>query len=314
MVGARRYRQELSDHMRASETEIAEPALPTDLNLEICAQGIHKSFGDHVVLRDVSFDIRRGEMVAIVGGSGCGKTVLLDTITGLIEPNQGRVLVTNHAVAARPLVNLYALNDESLDALRLHWAVVFQRNALFTGTVLDNIALWMQEHTQMTDAQIRRRVEESLAAVALDVKDVLPKERESLSGGMAKRVAIARAIAVDPIVIFYDEPTTGLDPVISGHIHELIWNLHHRSREDGQARTTVIVTHDKELLRRLQPRVLMLDNGGVCFDGSYEQFQVSDNPVARQYLLAMPVLHKRPADERPPTRHPRGFEPQNDEQ
>jgi len=171
--------------------------------------------------------------------------------------------------------------------------VVFQKNALFSGSVYDNIALWLREHTSMSEAQIRKVAEESLRAVALDVDDVMDKQREALSGGMAKRVAIARAIAVDPLVIFYDEPTTGLDPIVSGQIHELIWATHHRPHSSGGPRTTVIVTHDKELLRRLAPRVIMLDGGLVGFDGSYDQFAASDSPTAQQYLQAMPVLHAR---------------------
>jgi phospholipid/cholesterol/gamma-HCH transport system ATP-binding protein len=122
------------------------------------------------------------------------------------------------------------------------------------------------------------------------------KQREALSGGMAKRVAIARAIAVDPAVIFYDEPTTGLDPVISGRIHELIFSLHHRAVEGaaaGRERTSVVVTHDKELLRRVRPRVVMLHDQGVCFDGPYEEFERTDCEPAREYLRAMPVLHAR---------------------
>jgi len=295
--------QEGAGALRDSVADLAATARlkPTDAapvmqdpDTELCCEAVSKSFGEHVVLSNISFRIKAGEIVAIVGGSGSGKTVLLDILTGLLLPDTGRVLVRNHALPEASLVDLHLQSDDDLDALRLHWAVVFQRNALFTGTVLDNIALWLTEHTSLSEAQIRKRVEESLEAVALDVADVLPKSREALSGGMAKRVAIARAIAVDPTVLFYDEPTTGLDPVISGHIHELIWSEHHRSRSGKPQRTTVIVTHDKELLRRISPRVLMLDSGGLAFDGPYSEFTTSETQAARQYLLAMPVLQQRP--------------------
>ncbi len=278
--------------------------------IELRADGIGKSFdgpvGRKVVLRDINLNIHAGEIVAIVGGSGSGKTVLLDTLIGLHPPTTGRVLVADHdahttrsadtsgASEQPPLVDLATLSDDRLDLIRLHWSVVFQRNALFSGSVRDNISLWLREHSTLSPAAILEIVRSSLAAVALD-PDVIDKDRDALSGGMAKRVAIARAIASDPLVVFYDEPTTGLDPVISSTIHELIWNLHHRPvvglplRElpaDGQAevdaeqsvttreqrrceraRTTIIVTHDRDLLRRLAPRVIMLDAGGICYDG-----------------------------------------------
>lgn len=268
---------------------------------EIVAQGVRKSFGRREVLKGVSVTVRAGEIVAVVGASGCGKTVLLDNLTGLMEPDSGRVLVADHTRPGGPLVDLNKLSGDELDSVRLSWAIVFQRNALFTGTVYENIALWLREHTAMPERAIRRRVRESLAAAALDVDDVINKDRDSLSGGMAKRVAIARAIAADPIVLFYDEPTTGLDPVVSGHIHELIWHTHRRPRENAggasggapSRRATIIITHDKDLLRRLSPRIVMLDRGSVVFDGPYDEFTRSEVPAAREYLALMPALHAR---------------------
>lgn len=279
--------------------------------VEMRAEHLGRSFRDRLVLNDINFEVRSGEIVAIVGASGSGKTVLLDHLVGLLRPDSGRVLVADHDAQPTPagdppMLDLAQLNDQQLDRVRLRWAVVFQRNALFSGTVRENIALWLQEHTDLSSAAIDRRIRRSLVAATLDVDDVLDKERESLSGGMAKRVAIARAIAVDPLVLFYDEPTTGLDPVVAGHIHELIWNVHHLHvgglfNDDlhtaggdvsHHGRTSVIVTHDKELLRRIRPRVLMLHEGKVCFDGPYARFGEDCEP-ARQYLRAMPVLHAR---------------------
>jgi len=152
---------------------------------------------------------------------------MLDILTGLMKPDAGRVLVADHSKPGAPLRDLWTLGPEELDSVRLHWSIVFQRNALFTGTVYDNIALWLREHTDMPEEAIAQRVRESLRAAALDPDDVMYKDRDELSGGMAKRVAIARAIAVRPMVIFYDEPTTGLDPVISAAIHDLIFKNHH---------------------------------------------------------------------------------------
>ena len=262
--------------------------------IEVRGEGLVKSFGDHRVLNDVPIEVRSGEIVAIVGGSGSGKTVLLDILTGLVQADGGRVLVADHDKPGAPLVDIATLDEEGLSRIRLHWSVVFQRNALFTGTVFDNVALWFREHTEMSEAEIEGRVRESLTAAQLDVDDVIRKSRDELSGGMAKRAAIARSIAVDPRVIFYDEPTTGLDPVVAGRIHELIWDVHHRPRADGSARTSVVVTHDRELLRRLAPRVFMLHESGVCFDGSYEEFgKPGTCPPAEEYLAAMPVLNAR---------------------
>lgn len=261
--------------------------------VEIRLEGIRKAFGDNVVLKGIDLEIRSGEMVAIVGASGSGKTVMLDTITGLVPPDTGHVLVADHSRQDAPLVDLNQLDWRKRDGVRLHWSLVFQRNALFTGSVYDNVALWMREHTEVSERQIERTVRESLQAAALDVNDVIYKSRDELSGGMAKRVAIARAIATDPVVIFYDEPTTGLDPVISGQIHELIFNLHHRPRRMGPPRTTIIITHDKDLLRRVRPRVIMLHKGGIAFDGQYDEFTQSDAPEAEEYLRDMPVLHTR---------------------
>jgi phospholipid/cholesterol/gamma-HCH transport system ATP-binding protein len=258
---------------------------------ELVAESVTKQFGPRVVLRDISLTIFPGEVVALVGGSGTGKTVLLDHLTGLMTPTRGRVLAAHHGHPGAPLRDLNAISSDDLDALRLHWAVVFQRNALFSGSVYENIAFWLREHTMLDEARIDARVRESLAAVALDVADVIRKDRDELSGGMAKRVAIARAIAIDPIVTFYDEPTTGLDPVIGNHIVDLIWSLHNRPRADAARRTTVIVTHDRELLRRMAPRVVMLDKGAVVFDGGYTDFQRCRAPAAVEYLVQMPVLN-----------------------
>lgn len=262
---------------------------------ELRTERLVKAFDRRVVLREVNLEIRRGQIVAIVGASGSGKTVMLDCILRLLQVTSGRVLAAHHGRSGSPLVDITRAREAVLQRIRLHWAVVFQRNALFGGSVYENIALLLREHQDMPEQEIEARARESLAACALDVKDVLHKDRDELSGGMAKRVAIARAIAIDPAAIFYDEPTTGLDPVVSGSIHELIWDMHHRKRANGEQRTSVIVTHDKDLLRRLSPRIVMLHKGEICYDGDYQHFGKSDCPPAKEYLREMPVLHGRPA-------------------
>ncbi len=266
----------------------------TDSPIELRAEHIAKSFGSHIVLHNVNLTIRRGELVAIVGASGSGKTVFLDILIGLVRPDEGTVRVADHSRPCSPMVDLHDAGEEAIENVRLHWAVVFQRNALFSGSVRENIALWLREHADLADDAIEVRIRQSLAAVALDVDDVIAKNREELSGGMAKRVAIARAIAVDPAVLFYDEPTTGLDPVIAAQMHDLIFQTHHTPRQaDGLARTSILVTHDRDLLRRLRPRIVMLHKGGICFDGPFDNFGRPDCPPAQEYLRTMPVLQAR---------------------
>jgi phospholipid/cholesterol/gamma-HCH transport system ATP-binding protein len=261
--------------------------------LEIRVEDLHKSFNGKHVLDGITLDIHRGEIVAIVGESGGGKTVLLKHMMGRLQPDEGKVFVADHEAPDAPLRDLSTLDDEQMDRLRRHWAVVFQKNALYTGTVYDNIALGLQEIKGYDDAEIERRVRESVAAVGLDPDHVPQLEREELSGGMAKRVALARAMALDPALIFYDEPTTGLDPEHADQIHKLIQTVHERESDLEIKRTSVIVTHDTGLLYHLQPRVVMLHEGKIFFDGSTQQFTETDAPPIRPYLELMPIFHGR---------------------
>ncbi len=256
-------------------------------------EGLHKSFGNNHVLRGVDLTLNRGEIIAVVGGSGCGKTVLLDLIIGHLRPDRGRVLVADHETPGAPLTDLSTLDDEGLDRIRLHWAVVFQRNALFSGTVYENVALWLREVRGLDEAAIEPQVRAAIEAVGLEAETVLHKDREELSGGMAKRVAVARALAMEPYLMFFDEPTTGLDPEHAALIQNLICATHQQGRRGEVPRTTLIITHDKDLLRRLRPRIAMLHEGRVFFDGPYGEFERSDSPVIRPYFDFMPVLQRR---------------------
>lgn len=262
--------------------------------VEILIEGLEKAF-DEPVLTGVDLAIGRGDVLAIVGGSGCGKTVLLNHILGQLAPDAGRVLVTDHEAAGVPLVDLAEIDADALDRIHMHWGVVFQRNALFSGTVLDNIALWLREVKNLDDAAITATARTALTAVGLPSDDgFLADDTDSLSGGMAKRLAVARALSMNPVVIFYDEPTTGLDPTSAAHIHDLIHATHEEARPGQPERTTVIITHDKDLLRRLEPRTVLLHDGKVFFDGTLQAFEASDSPIIRPYFDLMPVLHKRP--------------------
>jgi phospholipid/cholesterol/gamma-HCH transport system ATP-binding protein len=270
--------------------------------VELRVENLHKSFGRNCVLRGVNLEIRRGEMVAIVGSSGCGKTVLLKHMIGHLEPERGRVLVADHETAGAPLTDLATLSPSEMDRLRRHWAVVFQKNALFTGTVYQNIALGLEDVKGMEEPEIGRCIRDVVASVGLDPEQVPPMNRESLSGGMAKRVAVARALALDPLLLFYDEPTTGLDPEFAQRIQDLVRDVHNRKTSTGSQRTTIIITHDIGLLCRLQPRVVMLHQGTVLFDGPAELFEKSKSPYIKPYLDLMPMLHRleRPTAATPP--------------
>ena len=309
---------------------LRSPAMPeSGASIEVETDKLCRSFGGQVVLRDIDLKVSSGEIVCVVGGSGSGKTVLLHHLIGLLAPSSGRVLAADHnagpgADGGPTLVDLADLSDEELDMIRLHWAVVFQSNALFSGSVRENIALWLREHTTLSPEEIEKRVVDSLRSVALKPEEVIDKDRDELSGGMAKRVAIARAIACDPLVMFYDEPTTGLDPVIAGTIHELVWKTHNmpageglplrdvdaetdRIQRESRAklkRTTIIVTHDRELLRRLAPRVVMLAGTRKVFDGPYAAFGASSCPEAEAYLREMPVLNSMAYRGQAPTARP----------
>ena len=262
--------------------------------VEILVEGLHKAFDGHRVLTGIDLQIRRADIVAIVGDSGCGKTVLMNHMLGLLRPDQGRILVADHSEPEAPLVDLADLDDTEITRVHTHWGVVFQRNALFSASVFDNIALWLREVKELDDDAIAPIARKVLAAVDLpsDAR-FLDSPSGSLSGGMAKRLAVARALAMDPEVIFYDEPTTGLDPTSGAHVQDLVYAAHFTDRPQAARRTTVIITHDKDLLVRLEPRIVMLDEGRVFFDGPFDAFEASTSPTIRPYFDLMPVLHGR---------------------
>ncbi len=270
---------------------------------EVLIEDLHKGFDGKPVLTGVNLRIAPGELVAVVGGSGCGKTVLLKHVTGHLHADRGRVLVANHAVdpdsgGAPPLLDVGRASEDQLDQVREHWAVVFQRNALLTGDVFQNLAMLPRETRNMTDAQILPLARRALQDVGLDPDLVLHRDRDMLSGGMAKRVAVARALVMDPVLVLYDEPTSGLDPEMCVQIHDLIRNTHLAQPQlaatrAGAVRTSVVVTHDTELLRRLEPRVIMLHAGKVLFDGAFDAFLDSRDPHVTPYLQQMHALNRR---------------------
>lgn len=260
---------------------------------EIHLENLQKSFADRHVLQGIDLTIDRGQIVAMVGSSGCGKTVLLEHMIGNLQPDRGHVWIANHESPKALLMDLATLDDTQMDQIRIHWAVVFQRNALFSGTVYENIALWLREIKRLDEQKIRDIAAAAVDAVGLSADTILEVHRDDLSGGMAKRVAVARAMAMDPAIMFYDEPTTGLDPQHASQIHDLICRTHLRQRAPGTPQTTFIITHDKDLLHRLQPRVVMLHKGRIFFDGPYHDFKKSTSPIIQPYFGYMPQLQRR---------------------
>lgn len=233
-------------------------------------------------------------MVAILGGSGSGKTVLFNHILGQLIPDSGRIWVADYTQAGAPLIDLAALDEQKRDIIHAHWGVVFQRNALFSGTVYANIELWLKEIKNLDDEDIMSIARDVLSAVALPIDDdFMESSVESLSGGMAKRVAIARALSMDPKVIFHDEPTTGLDPTSAAQVQDLIRETHVVAEVGRPKRTTLIITHDKDLLKRLEPQVVMLHEGRVFFNGPFDEFESSTSDVIRPYFDLMPTLQNR---------------------
>jgi phospholipid/cholesterol/gamma-HCH transport system ATP-binding protein len=248
------------------------------------ARNLSVRFGRQPVLRKIDLAVPRGQTLVVIGESGCGKTVLLKSLIGLVRPSRGEVFFDGQ--------NLAALNDRQLARQRIRFGFVFQGAALFDSlTVAQNVAFPLRQHTDYDDARIRQTVLERLKDVGLP-ESILQKKPAELSGGMRKRVGLARAQALGPEVILYDEPTTGLDPIMSAVIDELIV----RTRSHGAAGdlpvTSVVVTHDMETVKKVADRVVMLhplsrladDEPQVIFDGPPKELERSPDPRVVQFV------------------------------
>jgi phospholipid/cholesterol/gamma-HCH transport system ATP-binding protein len=233
-------------------------------------RGLTKKYGDRTVLDSVDLDIRRGECLVILGRSGSGKSVMLRQLNGLEKPQAGSVVFDG--------VELTAMEERDLFPLRRRIAMLFQSGALFDSmNVFDNIAFPLREHTELNDQEIADTVREKLAMVRL--KDVEPKMPSDLSGGMRKRVALARSLALQPEVVLFDEPTTGLDPVTSATIGKLINSI---QKELGV--TAVVVTHDIALARRVGDRIAFLSDAKLRFTGDWNEADHQQDPVLCDFL------------------------------
>ncbi|MFP4622685.1 MAG: ABC transporter ATP-binding protein [Gemmatimonadota bacterium] len=244
--------------------------------MSILLEGISKAFGEKVVLDGVSLEVREGETVAVIGASGVGKSVLLKTIVGLLQPDSGRVTVDGEVVTE--------LSQEALYELRRRVGYVFQFAALFDSmTVGENLTMGLRRIPEMTRAAAEQRVGEVLRLVELEGYEArMPGQ---LSGGQRKRVGLARAIATHPTYLLYDEPTTGLDPVTTAVIDRLILKM---DQELGV--TSIVVTHDMTSAYRVADRIAMLHGGRIRVVGTPDQIRRTEDPIVKGFIEGRPEL------------------------
>ncbi|MEE9153720.1 MAG: ABC transporter ATP-binding protein [candidate division NC10 bacterium] len=237
-------------------------------------RNLYKSFDGQQVLRGVNLQVTRGEILVIIGRSGEGKSVLLKHLMGLLKPDEGQILIDG--------VEITRLRGREFDQLRERFGVVFQGGALFDSlTAFENVAFPLREKTRLPEEAIRERVLTLLKQVGLS--DMGHKYPAEVSGGMRKRVALARALTMEPQIVLFDEPTTGLDPIMVNAIHRLILDLHRRV-----GFTAVLVSHEIPEIFGIADRVAMLHQGVVVEAGPPEAIQFSTNPVVRQFITGDP--------------------------
>ena len=236
----------------------------------IVLKDIHKSFKENHVLRGVSLEAKKGESLVIIGGSGSGKSVLLKHIIGLLIPDSGSVIVSS--------MDLSEFDEDGLNEFRKKFGMLFQSSALFDSMrVWENIGFGLKRHTLLSDSDIKEIAVQKLRMVGLtDAEDLMPSE---LSGGMRKRVGLARAIAMEPEIILYDEPTTGLDPIMADAINDLIIKM----RETLKI-TSVAITHDMKSAYKIADTIAMLYNGVIISSGSPGEIKDTSDPVVTQFV------------------------------
>lgn len=238
---------------------------------KIKISGLKKAFGKKVVLNGVDLDIRKGESLVVIGGSGTGKSVLIKCIQGLMTPEQGSILVDEKEVVG--------ISQQEKEKLHSKMGMLFQGGALFDSlTVWENVAFGLLENKKMNRKDAKNEAIRVLRQVGLapDVADLAPSE---LSGGMQKRVGLARAIATRPEIIFFDEPTTGLDPIMSDVINDLIIES-----VKGLGATALTITHDMASARKIADRIAMLYKGKIIWQGTVKEMDKTDNPYVCQFI------------------------------
>jgi phospholipid/cholesterol/gamma-HCH transport system ATP-binding protein len=252
---------------------VAEMTNPSN-EAAISVVNLRVSYGEREILHGITFDVHRGETMVILGGSGSGKSTLLRTLVGLEKPTSGEVWIQG--------ANIAEISDREMDSIRKKIGMSFQGSALFGSmTVGENVALPLREHTDLEESTIRVMVRIKLGQVGLgNFEDYMPSE---LSGGMKKRAAVARALAMDPEILFFDEPSAGLDPIIAAGLDELILEL-----KKAYAITIVVVTHELASAFLIADRMVYVDRGNIVALGTKEEFQASDHPRVRQFLDRRP--------------------------
>jgi phospholipid/cholesterol/gamma-HCH transport system ATP-binding protein len=233
-------------------------------------QDLHKRFNSKVVLAGLTLTIERGETMVVIGGSGTGKSVLLKHVIGLMKPDQGRVVVDGQDIGS--------VDETQLTELRKKFGMLFQGAALFDSlSVWENVGFALTQHSKRPAREVREIARAKLEMVGLkDVEDLMPAE---LSGGMKKRVGLARAIAHDPEIMLYDEPTTGLDPIMADVINEMIIRLKHQLKM-----TSIAITHDMTSAYKIADRMAMLYEGKILEVGTPDEIRSSRNPVVHQFI------------------------------
>jgi phospholipid/cholesterol/gamma-HCH transport system ATP-binding protein len=249
--------------------------------VSIVLEGVSKAFGDTVILDGVSLEVPEGETMAVIGASGAGKSVLLKTIVGLLEPDEGRVVVDDEVVTE--------LSRDALYELRRRVGYVFQFAALFDSmSVADNLSMGLRRMRGLSDEEREERVRESLRRVEMEgYDDQMPGE---LSGGQRKRVGLARAIATRPKYLLYDEPTTGLDPVTTAVIDRLILKM-----DEELGVTSIVVTHDMTSAFRVADRIAMLYRGSIRYVGTPAEIQEVNDPIVKGFIEGRPELMQESA-------------------
>jgi phospholipid/cholesterol/gamma-HCH transport system ATP-binding protein len=258
-------------------------AVPRDPRWQIRVRGLHKTFSQHHVLRGVDLDIERGKINIIIGGSGQGKTVLMKHLMGLLKPDDGHIWVDG--------VDMVELDDLEMARMRRKFGMVFQYAALFDSmNVVENIAFPLLERYRLPESEIMERVRDLLQKLDLaDVSGIEQKFPAELSGGQRKRVGLARALIDRPEIILYDEPTTGLDPIATKNVDEMI----KRTAEQFGV-TSVVISHDMASTFRIADRLSMLDQGKIAVNGTPEEVMASDYPALREFVETAGLAPPRP--------------------